>query len=44
VNCVEAIVGEAGVINGVKLQDQVLVTKDAFENIIRLSCENAFLK
>jgi Xaa-Pro aminopeptidase len=42
--CVEAYVGEAGGSNGVKLEDQVLVTEDGFENMTKFPFEAAFLK
>jgi Xaa-Pro aminopeptidase len=41
--CVEAYVGEVGGNNGVKLEDQVLVTKDGFENMTKFPFESKFL-
>jgi len=32
--CVEAYVGEVGGSDGVKLEDQLLVTEDGFENMV----------
>mgnify|MGYP000296862707 FL=1 len=42
--CVEAYVGEAGGSNGVKLEDQVLVTKDGFDNMTHFPLEDVFLR
>jgi Xaa-Pro aminopeptidase len=42
--CVEAYVGEAGGSNGVKLEDQVLVTKDGFDNMTHFPFEDVFLR
>ena len=41
--CVEAYVGEVGGKNGVKLEDQVLITEDGFENMTTYPFEAAFL-
>jgi len=42
--CVEAYVGEVGAKNGVKLEDQVLITENGFENITKYPFEEALLK
>jgi Xaa-Pro aminopeptidase len=42
--CVEVYVGEDGGSHGVKLEDQVLVTQDGFENMTRFPFEEAFLR
>jgi len=42
--CVEAYVGEVGGKNGVKLEDQVLITEDGFDNMTQYPFEDAFLK
>jgi Xaa-Pro aminopeptidase len=42
--CVEAYVGEAGGSNGVKLEDQILVTEDGFDNMTHFPFEDAFLR
>lgn len=42
--CVEAYVGEVGGKNGVKLEDQVLITADGFENMTTYPFESAFLR
>ena len=41
--CVEAYVGEVGGKNGVKLEDQVLITEDDFENMTTYPFEAALL-
>lgn len=41
--CVEAYVGAVGGSNGVKLEDQVIITEDGFENLTRYPFEKAFL-
>ena len=42
--CVEAYVGEVGGKNGVKLEDQVLITEDGFDNMTKYPFEEALLK
>jgi Xaa-Pro aminopeptidase len=42
--CVEAYVGEAGGSNGVKLEDQILVTEDGFDNMTHFPFEDVFLR
>lgn len=42
--CVEAYVGEVGGKNGVKLEDQVLITEDGFDNMTRYPFEESFLQ
>lgn len=42
--CVEAYVGELGGKNGVKLEDQVLITEDGFDNMTSYPFEEAFLR
>ena len=42
--CVEAYVGEAGGKNGVKLEDQVLITESGFENMTKYPFEARFFK
>ena len=41
--CVEAYVGEVGGKNGVKLEDQVLITEDGFENMTTYPYEAALM-
>ena len=42
--CVEAYVGELGGKNGVKLEDQVLITEDGYENMTKYPFEETLLK
>jgi len=42
--CVEAYVGAVGGGEGVKLEDQVIITEDGFENLTRYPFEEKFLK
>ncbi len=42
--CVEVYAGEAGGKEGVKLEDQVLITEDGYENLTRYPFEEALLK
>ncbi len=42
--CVEAYIGELGGKNGVKLEDQVLITEDGYDNMTKYPFEDAFLK
>ncbi len=42
--CVEAYVGEVGAKNGVKLEDQVLITEHGFENMTKYPFEDVFFK
>lgn len=42
--CVEAYVGEVGGKNGVKLEDQVLITEDGYDNMTKYPFEDAFLE
>ena len=42
--CVEVYAGEVGGKNGVKLEDQVLITEDGYENMTKYPFEDAFLK
>ena len=42
--CVEAYVGEVGGKNGVKLEDQVLITEDGYDNMTKYPFEEAFLR
>ncbi len=42
--CVEAYVGEVGGKNGVKLEDQVLITEHGFENMTKYPFEEVLLK
>ena len=42
--CVEAYVGEVGGKNGVKLEDQVLITENGYENMTKYPFEEALLK
>ena len=38
--CVEAYIGEEGGLEGIKLEDQVLVTEDGYENLTNFEFEN----
>ena len=40
--CVEAYIGKSGGKNGVKLEDQVLITEDGFENMTKYPFEERF--
>ncbi|UTV29545.1 dimethylsulfonioproprionate lyase DddP [Photobacterium atrarenae] len=42
--CVEAYVGEVGGLEGVKLEDQVIITEDGFENLTNYPFEAELLK
>jgi Xaa-Pro aminopeptidase len=42
--CVEAYVGAVGGADGVKLEDQVIITENGFENLTRYPFEEAFLR
>ena len=37
--CVEAYIGEEGGLEGIKLEDQVLVTEDGYENLTNFEFE-----
>jgi Xaa-Pro aminopeptidase len=41
--CVEVYCGEKGGKEGVKLEDQVLITEDGYENLIRYPFEEKLL-
>ncbi len=41
--CVEVYVGEVGGKNGVKLEDQILITEDGFDNLTKYPYEGVFL-
>ena len=43
VMCVEVYAGAVGGKNGIKLEDQVLITEDGFENMTHFPFEDAFL-
>ena len=38
--CVEAYIGEVNGLEGIKLEDQVLITEDGYENLTNFPFEN----
>ena len=42
--CVEAYIGAVGGKNGVKLEDQVVITEDGFEEMSKYPFEDKFLR
>jgi Xaa-Pro aminopeptidase len=44
VMCVEVYVGEVGGKNGVKLEDQILITEEGYENLTKYPFEDLFFE